>query len=360
MIIKKKEIIMIPIQIKHFDLPLQSGYYKGSSEYYLRNIWLKIKEKNEGLSLSLMCNELNNKKLKINLLISKKSLDKMESRFQKKQYDFQIFTLENGNFKTLKIVFSNQVIKSVNGRERLPSSSILHIARDRIIDIAGVNFSKIADLHQGRPDNKYENVLRAYSSINLLIGPMGLFKAEMVLLIIIVGTFLRGIRVLNELGMGQHVLLVALISAIVFAENLPAINEGPHNRGINCLVGNRHISCFHIQDNMITIYQNPYYSEIISKLDKIFNELAQDYSAKNIDLKLKNIMPHNYEHVHLHNFNDFSRLPFLGHNHHQFVGIPFVNPELLQSFIAKLTADNLIDVDTSASILKKFKRAFIG
>ena len=85
---------------------------------------------------------------------------------------------------------------------------------------------------------------------------------------IFVGTFTKGIRTLNDLGMGEHLLLVALISAIVFAENHLTINEGPHTRGMNCRVGNPHISGFQFQDNMITIYQNPLYSEIIPKLDK--------------------------------------------------------------------------------------------
>ena len=151
---------MDPIQIKNFVLPFKPGYYKGSSEYHLRNIWLKIKEKGEDLSLSLMCNELNNQKLKINILVSSQSLSKMKSRFQKRQCDFQIFTKENDHFCTFKFVLSNQGIKLINGREKQPS--------DRIIDIVGVNFIKIAELHQGKLDYKYDNILRVYSSLHSL------------------------------------------------------------------------------------------------------------------------------------------------------------------------------------------------
>jgi hypothetical protein len=349
------------IQNKYSDFPLQSGYYQGSSHLYLRNIWLKIEDEKEGLSLSLTSNEINNQKSEIKILISRQFLKEIQNRFWKGQREFQIHHQEsNKHHKIFQLVFSNRAIKRINAREKQPS--------DQLMDILGLNFKKIAGLHQRKPAFKYETSLRAISAINSLnIDP--LFPI-IIGLVVVLSTFITALQVgshaLDDLGIDSRLIGLALLglsiasAAIKRPDLIPAINEGPNTRGVNCSINNQYFSCFHIQDNIITIYWNPLSSKIIGQFNElIYGGLLKEYSEKGINLKLKNIRPNHTEHEYLHNFGDFARLPSRGHTHTQFSGVSVITPAIFHSFIARLMSQEWISNDLGQSSLKKFEQVFL-
>jgi len=351
---------VISIQNKYSDFPLQSGYYQSSSYLYLRNIWLEIEEEKEGLSLSLTSNETNNQKSKIKILISGQFFNEMQKRFWKGQRDFQIHHQKNDNHhKIFKLVFSNCAIKLINAREKQPS--------EQLTDILGLNFKKIAGLHQRKPALKYEISLRAISAINSLnLDPQFTMIGLMLVLAIFIKALQVGSHALDNLGINSRLIALALLSlsvasaAIKRPDLIPAINEGPGTRGVNCSINNQYFSCFHIQDNIITVYWNPHSSEITVRFNKIiYKDLVKEYSEKGIDLKLKNIMPYDSEHEYLHNFGDFSRLPSRGHVHIQFSGVSVITPEIFHSLIARFMTQKLISTDVGQSTLKKFEQVFL-
>lgn len=347
--------------------PLEPGYYQGRSQVCLRNIWLKIKNKDEGLSLDLRSNELHGSKLQVKTRMGSYSLNKMKKRFQKGQRDFQIFNTMKSS--TFKLVLSNGSIELVNGCNKVCS--------ERIIDIVGVKFKKISELNGIKPDFKYETSLRILSSVSPL--NLSLRFSLSVLVLLAIGKALekseeimgKSEQIVSDYGIELtiSILFMAIIMKSFYL--FPSINKGPITKGFNYSarnirdICNAHISSFHISDNIITIY----WGELVSRhhLNKfvsecfanIMEDIGKECKSQGIDLYFKKIQPYHKDHASLHNFNDTNPSCFV-HSHIKLKGIPVITPKVWNLFIAKMVKENLINPEIGNAITKDFKKTFIS
>ena len=330
---------MTSIQNNFPSLHLQQGIYQGSSQFYLQDIWLKIKKYDEGIHLSLNSKNWNIKKLKIKLSINTNSLMKMNNRFQGGQRNFIVQSDEN-DLVSFKLAFSDHAINLINAEQNGK-------------DILGFNFVKIAEL-QKKSAFKYEDSPRIFKALN---SP-SLFIKE-IFITTLFFTILMAVYTQSE-----NLFLSAVALSIIALMNhrgvFPAIGQGSSTRGINFPVNDFNFSCFHIYGNTITVYFNPILLKNHRKFDKIiYVDLLDEYRKQKIELNLFNIQPYNKSHEYLHNLSDpfYSRHSM--HTHIQFDGISAITPRIFNIFIERLMNDELLDPNKGQSVINKFTKAFI-
>lgn len=310
---------------------LTAGYYRGRSYLSLREIFLRIKEKNGLFYFNVtQRNAFSHDTITISTAVNKAIIKKIEKAVLSSRDRFQISTKQTPEHDIrLNIHILNGTINSLSIRYSTPTST--H-------EIIGLRFKKISAI--GKAKYRASQDSTVFNSIR----PIAYFQ---IFLIICVAAII--LRIISEM------LSVETIRTTVCPRACPVLDTV---NGFSYKINNDYFYRIHVNDNILTVY---YKNSLIHRsgkkasFDKIlYHDLIEHKKKNKTHLEMRNIRPSDPEHDKLHTPFDLN----VNHYHMQINGLFVVTPEVLEFFVNGLYAAHLIDKKTCELIVADFNNSF--